>query len=356
MIKADDAEALQEINELTGAGASFPFPLYSKMFEEYKNETGITVNYSAVGSSSGIRFLLDKQGDFGATDAPIDNEDMSKYVKEGTVASDVSVDDVHDFTLEDIPILHMPTAIGAVAVAYNLRGVGNLKLSPDVLVDIFMGEITKWNDERIRELNPRVILPNVTIKVAHRSDGSGTTFTFTDYLTKVSKKWADNVGRGKSVAWPVGDGGEQNPGVAQLITQNRGTVGYVSLSYAIEEELPVARIQNSAGNFILPSLESASQAAQGDIPADTRVSITDSSAEKGYPISTFTWLIVYREQNYQGRSKDRGMATAELLWWMIHDGQQYNEGLNYAKLPEGAVAKSEDVIREMVYDGEQLKK
>jgi phosphate transport system substrate-binding protein len=357
IIKADDAEALQ-VNEIVGAGASFPFPLYTEMFGAYKEETGITVNYQSVGSSKGIQFLLDKKGDFGATDAPISDEDMTEYVKSGRISADVEMpaDGEYEFSLKDIPILHMPTAIGAVAVAYNLRGVGNLNLSSEVLVDIFMGDITRWNDERIRELNPRVFLPNIPIKVAHRSDGSGTTFTFSDFLTKVSSKWAETVGRGKSLQWPIGDGGEKNPGVAQLITQNRGTIGYVSLEYALEEGLPVAKIQNKSGNFILPTLESASLAAQGEIPADTRVSITDTEAAKGYPISTFTWIIVYEEQNYAGRSQDQAMATSELLWWMVHEGQRFNENLNYARLPESAVKKAEDVIKTMVYDGNALMK
>ena len=318
---------------LLGAGATFPYPLYSKWFHVYHQITGVKVNYQAIGSGGGIRQLLNKTVDFGGTDAFMKDEELAKAPAR---------------------ILHIPTTLGAVVVTYNLPGKPQLRFTPRVLANIFLGKITRWNDPSLARINPGVELPDMKIMVVHRSDGSGTTNIFTDYLSKVSEEWARKVGRGKSVRWPVGLGGKGNPGVAGLIIQIPGTIGYVELAYAVENHLPVSAIQNKAGNFIKPTLESISLAANVPLPPDTRVSITDTSAPKGYPISGFTWIILYKEQHYSGRSKARARALVDLLWWCIHDAQRYNEPLLYGKLPPAAVARAEAILKSVTYDGRPL--
>ncbi len=319
--------------ELLGAGATFPYPLYSKMFSEYYKEKGIRVNYQAIGSGGGIRQLLNKVVDFGGTDA---------FMSDGSLAKATA------------KILHIPTCLGAVVVTYNLPGNPKLKLTSDIIADIFLGKIKKWNDDRIKKLNPEVGLPDSNITVVHRSDGSGTTFIFSDYLSKVSKKWREKVGRGKSLNWPVGLGGKGNPGVAGLIKQTPNSVGYVELIYALQNNMPFATIKNKKGNFIVPSLKSVSLAAQINIPDDTRISLTDTDAEKGYPISSFTWIILYQEQNYNSRSYERAKATVDLLWWIIHNGQKYNKELEYAPLPASAVEKAEKILKSVIYNGKNI--
>ena len=321
----------KRVKTLLGAGATFPYPLYSKWFDVYHKKTGIKINYQAIGSGGGIRQLLSRTVDFGGTDAFMSDEEMAKAPGK---------------------ILHIPTTLGAVVVAYNLPGKPTLRLTPDILAGIFLGKIKKWNDPAMVKLNPGVNLPPMNIVVVHRSDGSGTTNIFTDYLTKVSKEWAQKVGRGKSVNWPVGLGGKGNPGVAGLITQIPGAVGYVELAYAVQNHLPVAMLQNKSGRFIKPSLASVSAAANVPLPPDTRVSITNTDAPDGYPISGFTWIILYKEQHYSGRSKAR--ALVDLLWWCIHDAQRYNEALLYGKLPKAAVAADERILRSVTYDGRPL--
>ncbi len=319
--------------ELLGAGATFPYPLYSKMFDEYNKLFGVKVNYQAIGSGGGIRQMLSKTVDFGGTDAFMSDKELAKA--DGT-------------------ILHVPTCLGAVVVTYNLEGSPKLKLTSDVIADAFLGKITKWNDERIKALNPGVKLPDRNITIVHRSDGSGTTFIFSDYLTKVSKDWEKQIGRGKALNWPVGIGGKGNPGVAGLVKQTSGAMGYVELIYTLQNKMPYALIKNKSGNFIEPSLETVSQAANIDIPADTRVSITDTDAKNGYPISSFTWLIFYKEQNYNKRSPDQVKALLSLLWWVEHSGQKYNEALEYAKLPEAAVKRAEVILKSVVYNGKKI--
>lgn len=327
MVAAAHAESL------TGAGATFPYPLYDKWFNVYYQATGVKVNYQAIGSGGGIRQLLSKVVDFGGTDAFMSDEELKEAPAE---------------------IIHIPTCLGAVAITYNLPGKPELKLTPDVIVGIFLGKITKWNDQRIAKHNPDVKLPNMNIVVVHRSDGSGTTFIFSDYLSKISSEWNEKVGRGKSLNWPAGLGAKGNPGVAGLVQQTVGSIGYVELIYAEQNDMPVASISNKSGNFIKPSLESTSAAANVDLPDDTRVSITDTDASDGYPISGFTWIIFYKEQAYENRSKDHAEALAKLLWWMIHEGQKYNESLLYAKLPDAAVEKAEAIIKSMTYEGNTL--
>ena len=320
---------------LLGAGATFPYPLYSKWFHIYHQMRGVKVNYQAIGSGGGIRQLLSRTVDFGGTDAFMTKKELAKAPSK---------------------IVHIPTALGAVAVTYNLPGKPQLRFTPQVLADIFLGRITRWNDPRLVKINPEVKLPNMKIIVVHRSDGSGTTNIFTDYLSKVSKEWSQRVGQGKSVKWPVGLGGKGNAGVAGLITQIPGSIGYVELAYAEQNHLPVSAIQNRAGNFIKPTLESISLAANIPLPPDTRVSITDTDAPDGYPISGFTWIILYKEQHYSGRSKTRAKALVDLLWWCIHQAQRYNEGLLYGKLPPAAVKIGERILKSITYNGKPLLK
>ncbi|SFN05556.1 phosphate ABC transporter substrate-binding protein PstS [Thermodesulforhabdus norvegica] len=318
---------------LTGAGATFPYPLYDKWFSIYHQVTGVKVNYQAIGSGGGIRQLLSRVVDFGGTDAFMSDEELSKAPGE---------------------ILHIPTCLGAVAITYNIPGNPELKLTGDVIADIFLGKITRWNDSRITELNPGIELPDMKIIVVHRSDGSGTTFIFSDYLSKVSPEWKEKVGRGKSLNWPAGLGAKGNAGVAGMVKQMAGSIGYVELIYAEQNKMPVALVKNRAGNFIKPSLASVSAAANVELPPDTRVSITDTESPEGYPISSFTWIIFYKEQSYDNRSRERAEALAKLLWWMIHEGQKYNESLLYAKLPPKAVEKAEAIIKTMTYNGAPL--
>lgn len=316
--------------ELLGAGATFPYPLYSKLFDAYHQQHDVKINYQAIGSGGGIRQLLNKTVDFGGTDAFMKDEELEKA--EGQ-------------------ILHIPTCLGAVVVTYNLPAQPVLNLSPDVIADIFLGKITRWNDPRLQEANPRVNLPDLSIVVVHRSDGSGTTFIFSDYLSKISDQWQENVGRGKSLNWPVGLGSKGNPGVAGLVQQIPGSIGYVELVYALQNSMPVGLVQNKTGKFIRPTIESVSLAANVDLPSDTRVSITDTDSELGYPISGFTWLIFYREQSYGGRERDRAEALMNLMWWVVHEGQEYAEPLQYAPLPAEAQEKAENILRSVVYSG-----
>ncbi len=320
---------------LTGAGATFPYPLYAKWFYVYEKITGVKVNYQAIGSGGGIRQLINRVVDFGGTDAFMSDKELSR---------------------SPAKILHFPTCLGAVVITYNLPGKPVLKLTPDIIADIFLGKIKKWDDSRIAKINPDVKLPNLDIVVIHRSDGSGTTFIFSDYLSKVSKEWKERVGRGKSLNWPIGLGGKGNPEVAALVKQIPGAIGYVELIYAGQNNMPVALIRNKSGHFIKPTMKSVSLAANISIPADTRISITNTDAEYGYPISSFTWIIFYKEQAYNGRSKKRAKALAELFWWMIHEGQKYNEKLLYSRLPEAVVKKAEAIIKDMTYNGKSVLK
>ncbi len=319
--------------ELNGAGASFPAPLYEKMLYGYNQETGAKVTYNAIGSSGGIRSIKDKVVDFGGTDAYVKDGDMSQF---------------------DSDILHIPTCLGAIVVTYNLPGSPELRLDGDTISNIFLGNITKWNDSKIQKLNPNVKLPSTDITVAHRSDGSGTSYNFTAYLSKVSSQWNNKVGAGKTVNWPVGVGGPKNAGVAALVKQTVGAIGYVELSYAINSNLPYATVKNSSGNFIKPSLESTSLAADTKLPEDTRIELVNTGAADGYPISTFTWIVVYKEQNYNGRSKERAEALVKLLWWMTHEGQKYAPTLEYAPLSDGAKAKVEKILKSITFDGQPI--
>ena len=239
-------------------------------------------------------------------------------------------------------------------MVYDLPGDPILRLTPTVIADIFMGRITKWNDPAVARINPDVSLPDLNIVVVHRSDGSGTTFIFSDYLSKVSSDWEQTVGRGKSLNWPVGLGAKGNPGVAGLVKQLPGSVGYVELVYAEQNDMAVAAVENCSGEFVDPSIESVSLAADIDLPPDTRISITNTDAEGGYPISGFTWLIFYLEQSYGGRSEQQARGLVDLMWWVVHEGQEYAQALHYAPLPEQARAVCEDIIGSVVYQEQRI--
>lgn len=320
----------REAQELSGAGATFPQPYYNVVFENFGQVNGDQVAYGGIGSGGGVRNLRDKIVDFAGSDAFLSDKEMA----------------------EMDPVIHVPTCMGAVVVAYNLDGVKELKLTGELIADIFAGEVKMWNDSRLTELNPGVNLPAEPIIPVYRSDGSGTTFVFTDYLTKVSQTWASKYGTGKSVNFPSGQAAKGNPGVAGVIKQTKNTIGYVGSEYAFAQEIPYARIQNQQGEFVLPSSTTISAAALGEMPADTRCSITNSDAPGAYPISTFTWIIIYKEQNYSDRSKEQAVATLDLLKYILSDeAQQVTSEVNYAPLPTKARELSMTNLSTVTYDG-----
>lgn len=318
---------------ILGAGATFPYPFYSKLFDVYNKEKGIKVNYQSIGSGGGIKQLQNKTVDFGASDAPMSDEELSK---------------------SPAPIVHIPTCLGAVIVTYNIPGNPVLKFTPDALVDLFLGRIKKWNDPRLVAINPGVNLPDMPIAVVHRSDGSGTTYVFSDYLSKVSTEWSTKPGKGKSLNWPVGLGAKGNEGVSGLIKQTPGSIGYVELVYALQNKMPTALLKNSAGNFVEASLESSTAAANVTLPSDMRVSLTNTAAADGYPISSFTYLLLYKDQNYNNKTEASAQQTVSLVNYMIHDGQKFAKSLGYAPLPEAAVKKAEEILQSVTYGNKPL--
>ncbi|HKJ32696.1 MAG TPA: phosphate ABC transporter substrate-binding protein PstS [Balneolales bacterium] len=318
---------------IMGAGSTFAYPIYTKMFDAYNKKTGIQVNYQGIGSGGGIRQLESKIIDFGGSDAPLSDKEEKKA---------------------PAFIVHIPTCLGAVTMSYNLPGKPKLRFTPSVLADIYLGKIKKWNDPRIEKINPGAKLPNMQITVVHRSDGSGTTFIFSNYLSKVSKAWSNKVGFGKSLDWPVGLGGKGNPGVAGIIKNTPGGFGYVELIYALQNNMPVAEMQNKSGNYIKPTLESTSLAANIKMPADARAIITNTDAKQGYPISGFTWVLLYKQQKYNGRSEAKAKALVNLVWWMIHDGQKFTKPLNYAPLPKAAVKVADNILKSVKYGNQTL--
>lgn len=332
--KADSTAAQSEDNGIMGAGSSFDNPLFSKMFAEYDKANGVKVNYQSIGSGGGIKGLTDKTVDFGASDAPL-SDDQAKAMSG--------------------PAVHIPVTAGAVVLSYNLADVKDtLMLSPDVLAKIFLGEIKKWNDPKIQAINKGVKLPATDIVVAHRADASGTSNIFTTYLTKVSKDWETKVGKGSSVNWPVGLGGKGNEGVAGTIKQTPGAIGYIELAYAIQNNMAFAKVQNKAGNFITPSIASVTAAANIEIPADGKVSLTNTEATDGYPISGLSWVLIYQEQKYNNRTADKATKMVKLIQWMIHDGQQYGAPLNYAPLSAKAVAVGDALLKTVTFDGKPV--
>jgi phosphate transport system substrate-binding protein len=322
--------AKAEAKALTGAGATFPAPLYQKWAADYQTAKGVTINYQAIGSGGGIQQITAKTVDFGASDAPMKDEELAAAPG----------------------IIHIPTVFGAVVVTYNVKGVASgLKLKPGTVAGIFLGKIKKWNDPAIVADNSGVTLPASGITVVHRSDGSGTTNIFTSYLSAVSPEWKTKVGSGKEVEWPTGLGGKGNDGVTGLVKNTAGGVGYVEVAFAKQNSLTVASIANAAGKFIEPTLDAITAAAEtATVPDDLRFSVVNAPGDDAYPIAGATWLLVYKEQPDEAK----GRALVNFLWWATHDGQARAEGLFYAKLPSSLVTKAEDKIKSMTFNGTSL--
>jgi phosphate transport system substrate-binding protein len=324
----------QDDKTLLGAGSSFINPLFSKMFSDYNAKTGIQVNYQSIGSGGGILQLTNKTVDFGASDGPLNDEQTAKF---------------------GVPVLHIPQASGAVVITYNLPGDNNnINLTPDIIADIFLGKIKSWNDARIISINKGVNIPGLPILVAHRSDGSGTTNIFTNYLSKVSPEWKTKVGSAGAVNWPAGLGGKGNEGVAGLVKQTPGAIGYVELIYALQNKMDYAKVQNKKSKFIVPSIASVTAAGNVTLPSDSKIFITDTDAADGYPIAGFTWVLIYKEQNYNSRSKDRATKLLKLLWWNIHEGQAFTQPLNYSPLSKEALSVAEKILKSATYDGKAI--
>jgi len=311
---------------LNGAGATFPYPMYSKWFNEYHNaHPDIQINYQSIGSGGGIRQVLAGTVDFGASDGPMSDEQLSQA---------------------KVKILHVPTVLGAVVPAYNVPGVsGEVNFTPEVLSGIFLGKITNWNDKAIASANKDVKFPDQPIIVVHRSDGSGTTYIFTDYLSKISSDWGNGPGKGTSVKWPVGLGGKGNEGVAGTVRQMAGAMGYVELIYAVQNKISYGSVKNASGAFVKASLDSVTAAAASvkTMPADFRVSITNAPGKEAYPIASFTWLLI------PAQSKDaaKGKIIADFLNWMVDDGQKMTAALTYAPLPGNVAEKVKVEIKQV---------
>lgn len=305
--------------DLTGAGATFPYPIYSKWFDLYAKATGVKINYQSIGSGGGIRQLSEGTVDFGASDSPMSDAEMAK-AKFG-------------------PIVHIPTVLGAVVITYNIPALNApLDLTPQAIADIFAGKITKWNDARIASLNPTASLPSSDILVVHRSDGSGTTYIFTDYLTTAAPSWK-SIGKGKEVKWPVGLGAKGNEGVAGQVKQTPGAIGYVELAYAKQNSLPIAAVKNKAGKFVIASVQAVTAAAAGvakTLPANTdfRISVADAPGADAYPISSFTWILAYQHQS----DPVKGKKLVDFLNWALTSGEPEAASLDYAPLPSEMTA------------------
>ena len=320
---------------LQGAGATFPNPLYQKWISEYgKLHSNVRMDYQSIGSGGGIKQIQAQTVDFGASDAPMTDTELKGAPGE---------------------LLHIPTVLGAVVVTYNVAAITQpLNLSPEVVADIFLGKIKKWNDPRLKQDNPSAELPAADITTVHRSDGSGTTFVFTDYLSKVSAEWKEKVGADKSPKWPGGQGGKGNEGVTGQIKQQPNTIGYVELAYAVQNKLPAALIKNAGGKFIAPSIDAvtaAAASASAQTPDDLRVSITNSAGPDAYPISSYTYILAYKEQ----KNAEKGKALVDFLWWGIHDGEQFAKDLLYAPLPEEIVKRTEAKINSITSGGKPLR-
>lgn len=331
MSNTDRAKAPANIS-LQGAGATFPYPLYSKWMSEYnKLHPNVRINYQSIGSGGGIRQVVSQTVDFGATDAPMKDSDAKNAPGK---------------------LHHIPTTIGAVVVAYNVPGIDKvLQLDPDVIGDIFLGKITKWNDARIASSNEGVSLPDQNISVVHRSDGSGTTSVFTDYLASVSSEWKESVGAGKSVKWPTGLGAKGNEGVTGQIQSTPGAIGYIELAYATQNKLPFAAIKNKAGKYVTAKIDAITAAGAGQVmPQALHISLADPEGETAYPIAAYTYILVYEEMKDTTKAK----ALADFLWWAVHDGQKFAEELHYAPLPEPVVKKIEARLKSLKSGGKPV--
>ena len=318
---------------LTGAGATFPYPIYSKWFDVYHQKTGVMINYQSIGSGAGIQQIKAGTVDFGASDAALSDERLRELPR---------------------PILHFPTVAGAVVLAYNLPDFnGRLQLTPDVLSAIFLGKISAWNDKRIAAINPGTTLPGTAILPVHRSDGSGTTNIFTMYLSSVSAEWKNTIGYNTAVSWPAGIGGKGNEGVAGLVRQSPGSIGYVELAYAKQNKLPYALLKNRSGNYVEPTMASVTEAIDGAsdrLTRDVRTPIVNSPKGGAYPIAGLTYLLVYRDQKDQAKGK----ALADFIRWAMNDGQGMAESLDYARLPETLVKVNEGNLTKLTSGGKPL--
>lgn len=319
---------------LTGAGSTFVYPLFSKWFDVFGQENPqVMINYQSIGSGGGIKQITAETVDFGASDAPMKDEELAAAPGE---------------------LLHIPTVAGAVVVVYNVDGIsGGLKLTSETLAKIFLGEITKWNDPALAADNPGVSLPDADIVVVHRSDGSGTTNIFTDYLTAANPDWKDRVGKGKEVNWPAGIGAKGNEGVGGQVSQTAGSIGYVELAYATQNDLSMASLKNKAGNFVEPSVASTTAAMAGglsSLPSDLRGSIVDADGADAWPIAGLTYLLVYKNQKDEGK----GTALVAFIEWAIHNGSSYAQDLDYAPLPDELIAKDEEILKQVNFEGKSL--
>jgi|YelNatPaOPRAMG01_1025707.scaffolds.fasta_scaffold02175_1 phosphate transport system substrate-binding protein len=311
---------------LNGAGATFPYPLYSKWFYEYAKQTGVQINYQAIGSGGGIQQIIAKTVDFGASDAPLDADTLNKY-----------------------GLIQMPTVAGAVAMAYNIPGIGKgLKFTPELIAGIYLGKITRWDDPEIKAVNPDLKLPSLPIIVVHRSDGSGTTNIFTTYLSAVSKEWSDKVGHSTSVNWPVGIGGKGNAGVAGFISQTKGSVGYVELAYVLQNKMSYGPVKNESGVFVWPTIESAKAAAASvrEVPADFNIMFVNAPGKNSYPIAGFTFLIIYKHQT----NPEKGKELLKFIHWIYSKGEKMAPSLDYVPLPEGLIEKINTQLKEVTIE------
>ncbi len=320
---------------LQGAGATFPNPLYQKWLSEYgKLNANVKIDYQSIGSGGGIKQIQARTVDFGASDAPMSDAELKASPAE---------------------LIHIPTVLGAVVLTYNLQGVSKpLRFSPDVIADIFLGKITKWNDPRIKADNADASLPSAEITVVHRAEASGTSFVFSDYLSKVSADWKQKVGADKSPNWPVGQGGKGNEGVTGQIKQQPNTIGYVELAYAVQNKLPVALVKNASGVFVEPSVDAVTAAAAASAattPDDLRVSITNANGAGVYPISSYTYILAYKAQS----DATKGKTLVNFLWWGIHDGEQFAKDLQYAPLPDEIIKRAEAKINSITAGGKPLR-
>ena len=326
--------AVAQSVDLTGAGATFPYPIYSKWFADYAQSTGVKINYQSIGSGGGIRQLSEQTVDFGASDSPMSDQELAN-AKAGAV-------------------LHFPTVMGAVVITYNVPGISNpINLSGDLIADIFSGKVAKWNDAQIVAQNRGVTLPNSDILVVHRSDGSGTTYIFSDYLTAVSPSWSATLGKGKEIKWPVGLGGKGNEGVAGQVKQTPGSIGYVELAYARQNKLPYANVRNAQGRYVTPSIASVTAAAAGvKLPKNTdyRVSIVNAPGKDSYPISSMTWILVYRNQ----LDRVKGQKLINFLRWAYTSGEKSAASLDYAPLPAAMRANLEHRLATITVAGKQV--
>lgn len=320
---------------ISGAGATFPYPFYNIVFRDYMSlNSNIVVNYGAIGSGGGIRSLRDKSVDFGASDAFLTDRELESM---------------------NAPVIHIPTCMGGIVMAYTLSGVDSLRLTGSLISDIYLGNITRWNDSRIAAINPNVKLPDIEITPVYRSDGSGTTFNFSEYLCDVSPEWKKVMGMGKALKWDVGIAAKGNPGVAGIVQQTEGAIGYIGSEYSLTLGLPAAQLKNKAGNFVSASLESISAASKIQFPDDMRASIINVDNPDAYPMSIFTWLIVFQELNYGNHTEVQAQELVKLLSYIISpEGQQVAARINYAPLSEQAIEKTKALIGKITYNGEVL--